>query len=52
MMQGSRERVLREAEFSPRVVSYHAWAAAITGVLTVVFVLILPIAVPAICQWR
>lgn len=45
-MPDSRERVLREAEFSPRSVSYHVWATVIFLLATVVLIVVLPAVVP------
>ncbi len=46
-MQEMRERILREAEFSPRIVAYCAWGAAIFCLATIVLIPLLPIVVPA-----
>lgn len=52
-MTSTRERVLREAEIGPRVVSYHVWGMVIMFVCFVVLIPLLPIAVPfAIWYYR
>jgi len=45
-MQGSRERVLREAEFHPGVVRYHTWATVLILVCSVFLIPLLPFVVP------
>ncbi|MGY6555091.1 MAG: PH domain-containing protein [Wenzhouxiangella sp.] len=45
-MQGSRERVLREAEFIPGVIQYHLWGTVIILVCSVFLIPLLPIVVP------
>lgn len=52
-MNSTRERILREAEFGPRVVAYHVWSVAVVFLCTVVLIPLLPIAVPvAIWYYR
>lgn len=46
-MQGSRERVLREAEFHSGVVQYHTWATVLILVCSVFLIPLLPLVVPA-----
>ena len=45
-MSNLRDRVLREAEFNPRTISYHTWATALILLATIVLIPVLPIVVP------
>ena len=45
-MSSSRDRVLREAQFNPRTISYHTWATALILLATIVLIPVLPIVVP------
>ncbi len=51
-MTVSRERILREADFHPRAVTYRVWGAVIPMVATIVLIPLIPFIVPFVIWYQ